>query len=86
MLTAVSHPHPGNDCVINPEPFFKLLLTAEGENETQTVSAHLPPKQHRGWFDPGWLSVIVKDRAREGSHLHTQTSNHFFVLNVLVKS
>lgn len=32
MLTAVSCPHPGNDCVINPEPLFKLLLTAEGEN------------------------------------------------------
>ena len=44
MLTAVSRPHPGNDCVINPEPFFKLLLTAEGENGTQTVSAHLSPK------------------------------------------
>lgn len=32
MLTAVSHPRPGNDCVINPELFFKLLLTAEGQN------------------------------------------------------
>lgn len=32
MLTAVSCPHPGNDCVINPEPLFELLLTAEGEN------------------------------------------------------
>lgn len=32
MLTAVSCPHPGNDCVINPELLFKLLLTAEGEN------------------------------------------------------
>lgn len=32
MLTAVSCPHPGNDCVINPEPLFKLLLTAEGAN------------------------------------------------------
>ncbi len=74
MLTAVSHPHPGNDCVINPEPFFKLLLTAEGENGTQTVSAHLSPKHRWGWFDPGWLSVIVKDRARmERDHIHTQT-------------
>lgn len=32
MLTAVSRPHPGNDCVINPQPFLKLLLTAEGED------------------------------------------------------
>lgn len=74
MLTAVARPHPGNDCVINLEPFFKLLLTAEGENGSQTVSAHLSPKRRWGWFDPGWLSVIVKDRARiERHHIHTQT-------------
>lgn len=81
MLTAVYHPHPGNDCVINPEPFFKLLLTAVGEN----VSAHLSPKQRWGGFDPGWLSVIVKNRAIEGSHrprlilfLHTLWWNNAF--------
>lgn len=64
-------PHPGNDCVINPEPFFKLLLTAAGENGTQTVSAHLSPEHCGRWFDPGWLSVIVRDAAlggRERSH------------------
>lgn len=72
MLTAVSHPQPGNDCVINPEPFFKLL-TAEGENGTKTVSAHLSPKHCWGWFDPGLLSVIVKGRTRMvRSHIHTQ--------------
>lgn len=70
MLTAVYHPHPGNDCVINPQPFFKLLLTAVGENGTQTVSAHLSLKQCWGGFDPDWLSVIVivKDRAIVGSY------------------
>lgn len=54
MLTAVCRPHPGNDCVINPEPFFKLLLTAEGQNRTQTVSAHLSPRLHRRmvWSQP----------------------------------
>lgn len=76
MLTAVSRPHPGNDCVINPEPFFKLLLTAEGENGTQTVSAHLSPKHRRGRFDPSSLSVIVRDRGRmERDPIHTQTQN-----------
>lgn len=81
MLTAVSHPHPGNDCVINPEPFFKLLLTAEGENGTQTVSAHLSLKHRWGWFEPGWLSVIVKDRARmERVQIHTDETliNYFY--------
>lgn len=77
MLTA-AQPHPGNDCVINPEPFSKLLLTAEGENGTQTVSAHLSPKHRGGWFDPGWLSVIVKDRATvERDRIHTQTRPGF---------
>lgn len=81
MLTAVSRPHPGNDCVINPEPFFKLLLTAEGENGTQTVSAHLSPKHHWGWFDPSSLSVIVKDRARtERDHVHAQIKSWFILL------
>lgn len=88
MLTAVSHPHPGNDCVINPEPFFKLLLTAEGENGTQTVSAHLSPKHRWGWFDPTWLSVIVKHRARmERDHISMRKRPwwFFFSLNVLMK-
>lgn len=74
MLTAVSRPHPGNDCVINPEPFFKLLLTAVGENGTQTVAAHLSPERRRGGFDPGRLSVTVRGRERmEGDHVPIQT-------------
>lgn len=82
MLTA-AQPHPGNDCVINPEPFLKLLLTAGGENGTQTVSAHLSPKHRGGWFDPSWLSVIVKDRAtreRGTASTHAQ-ERHGILLN-----
>lgn len=30
MLTAVSCPHPGNDCVINPEPFFQIVINCRG--------------------------------------------------------
>lgn len=90
MLTAVSRPHPGNDCVINPEPFFKLLLTAEGENGTQTVSAHLSPKPRWGWFDPAWLSVIVKDRGwMERDRTRTQTrplQMNWILSSVLVES
>lgn len=72
MLTAASHPQPGNDCVINPEPFFKLL-TAEGQNRSKTVSAHLSPKHCWGWLDPDLLSVIVKGRTKMvRNHIHTQ--------------
>lgn len=73
MLTAVSCPHPGNDCVINPKPFFKLLLTAGGENGVQTVSAHLSPKTCWGWFDPDWLLVTFWQRRSsdwEGLYSH----------------
>lgn len=53
MLTAVSCPHPGNDCVINPELLFKLLLTAEGVNGINCLGSPVTNARRRtDWATP----------------------------------
>lgn len=55
MLTAVSCPRPGNDCVINPQLLFKLLLTAEGENGINCLCS---PVTNAGWRTIGATPAI----------------------------
>lgn len=71
MLTAVSCPHPGNDCVINPELLFKLLLTAEGENGINCLCSPVTTAPLR----TVWATLAIRHcqrRTWDGVGLHMQ--------------